>query len=81
MRITLTLDDDVAAALTQYRTEHGLGMEEAANEALRKGLNALETQAKLGTYCTPSVSLGQCLIASPDNVAEALALAEGEQFR
>lgn len=56
-------------------------MKEAINEALRKGLNELEIPMQRGTYCTPSVSLGRCLISSLDDVAEALALAEGDEFR
>ena len=33
------------------------------------------------SYRTPSADLGQCLVGSIDDVAEALAVAEGEGFR
>jgi hypothetical protein len=32
-------------------------------------------------YRTPSASLGKCLLGSLDDVAEALAMGEGEAFR
>ncbi|HSN90839.1 MAG TPA: hypothetical protein VLS93_06395 [Anaeromyxobacteraceae bacterium] len=83
MRTTLTLDDDVAAMLERVRRSKRLGIKEAVNEAMRRGL-ALMAQpaaAKGPPYRTPSVSLGRCLVSSIDDVAEVLAVAEGESFR
>ena len=40
MRTTLTLDDDVAAALTRRRAERGTGLRQEVNELLRAGLAA-----------------------------------------
>jgi len=38
MRTTITLQDDVAAAVEQLRRERGVGVSEAVNELVRRGL-------------------------------------------
>ncbi len=38
MRTTLTLDDDVAAEVDRLRREEGLGLSEAVNMLVRRGL-------------------------------------------
>jgi hypothetical protein len=38
MRTTVTLEPDVAAALERMRRERGLGLSEAVNELVRRGL-------------------------------------------
>jgi hypothetical protein len=40
MRTTVTLDDDVAAAIERLRRERHLGMSEAVNQLARAGLTA-----------------------------------------
>lgn len=40
MRTTLTLDDDVAAALERRRAERGTGLRREVNDLLRAGLAA-----------------------------------------
>lgn len=40
MRTTVTLDDDVAAALRQVERERGISFKEALNSAVRAGLAA-----------------------------------------
>jgi hypothetical protein len=40
MRTTLTLADDVAAAVERLRRERGIGLSEAVNELVRAGLSA-----------------------------------------
>ncbi len=83
MRTTLTLDDDVAAALSRIRKARRMGLKEAVNEAMRRGLAQMARAAAepRPPYRTPAVSLGRCLVSSIDDVAEALAVAEGESFR
>ncbi|HSM91433.1 MAG TPA: hypothetical protein VLT47_01030 [Anaeromyxobacteraceae bacterium] len=83
MRTTLTLDDDVATALERFRKRSKLGLKEAVNEAMRRGLAQLvhARPEPRPPYRTPSVALGRCLVASIDDVAEVLAVAEGESFR
>jgi DNA-binding transcriptional regulator YbjK len=83
MRTTLTLDDDVAAMLERYRKASRLGLKDAVNEAMRRGLTQL-AQAKpepRPAYRTPSVALGRCLVEGIDDVSEVLAVAEGESYR
>ena len=40
MRTTITLADDVAAAVEQLRRERGAGVSDAVNELVRRGLTA-----------------------------------------
>jgi len=82
MRTTLTLDEDVAATLGRVREKRNLTLKGAVNEALRRGLREMEEGATTHEpYSTEPVSLGGCLIGSLDDVAEALAVADGENFR
>lgn len=83
MRTTLTIDEDVAVRLERLRTDRGLSLKQVVNEALRLGLAAMEqgTGRRRPAYRTRAVSLGRARLANLDNVAEALAVAEGENFR
>ena len=80
MRTTLTLDDDVAALIQRLRKSRKLGLKQLVNEALRTGLRDMTTphQRKQKRYRTPVVRLGRCLTGSLDDIAEALAVAEGD---
>ena len=79
MRTTLSLDDDVAAVLNRLRRARGAGLKELVNEALRRGLREMATPERPNVpYRTPSVDLGRCLVGAIDDVAEVLAVAEGE---
>jgi len=82
MRTTLTIDDDVAAVLSRLRKSREASMKALVNEALRRGLKEMGARAKRkAPLRTRSVSLGRLRIAGIDNVAEALAVSEGEAFR
>ena len=82
MRTTLTLEPDVAALAQRMQKAHGCSFKALVNQALRQGLRGMETPSeRSASYRTPSVDLGQCLVGSIDDVAEALAVAEGEGFR
>ncbi len=82
MRTTLTLDDDVARLLERVRKERGATLREVVNEALRHGLARMQTgRGPRKRHRTTAVSLGRCLLGSLDDVAEALAVAEGEGYR
>jgi hypothetical protein len=82
MRTTLTLDDDVAAALERLRRSSGSGLKELINHALRRGLQDMSARPKrTQPFRTKSVALGRIRLASIDNVGEALALAEAESFK
>lgn len=75
MRMTLTLDNDVAAELKRLRREEGKRFNAIVNDALRRGLR----QSK--PFRTRSVSLGKPKLANLDNITEALAFAEREDFK
>ncbi len=79
MRTTITLDDDVAALLKRLRASSKKPLKELINAALRKGLAQLEKPPQCAYTVRPLV-VGRCLVDSLDNVAEALAIAEGEAF-
>ena len=83
MRTTLTLDDDVAVMLEKTRRAKGLSFKQIVNEALRAGLGQLTSPRghRRQRFKTGQADLGRCLIASLDNVSEALAIGEGEAFR
>lgn len=83
MRTTLTLDDDIAAALERLRKARKLSFKAAVNETLRRGLAQMSAPppGPRARFRTRPVSLGRCLIGNVDNIAEMLARAEGESFR
>jgi hypothetical protein len=82
MRTTLTLDDDVAALLRRVQETRKVSLKDAVNEALRQGLEQMVSPpSHREPFQTRSVSLGRCLIGNIDDIAEALAAAEGEAFR
>ena len=81
MRTTLTLEDDVALALEQLRRARGTRFKVLVNEVLREGLRQMRARPARGKrFQTQSVDLGRARLASIDNVAEAVALAEGDAF-
>ena len=81
MRTTLTLEDDVALALEQLRRARGTRFKVLINEVLREGLRQMRARPARGKrFQTRSVDLGRARLASIDNVAEAVALAEGDAF-
>lgn len=76
MRTTINLDDDVSAAIEQLRKKANLGVSEAVNQLIRRGLNA---QKKRQPFVQRTRSLG--LRIDVTNVAEALELLEGPAAR
>ncbi len=82
MRTTLTLDDDVAAKIERLRKARNGSLKDLVNQALREGLKHLGTPGpKRAPFRTETVDLGRCLLGNVDNVADALAVEEGEAFR
>jgi metal-responsive CopG/Arc/MetJ family transcriptional regulator len=76
MRTTVTLDDDVAAALERLRRERSIGLSEAINELIRAGLTVRRPRRP---FRQPSERIG--LRIDVTNVAEALELLEGPAAR
>ncbi len=82
MRTTLTIDDDVAAAIERLRHGRDTSLKEIINEALRRGIKEMGTRTKRRTtFRTRSVDLGALQVPSLDNISELLAVAEGETFK
>lgn len=83
MRTTLTLDDDVAAMIRRLRREKDDSLKELVNRALREGLKTLEGEPRppRQPFVTETVSLGRCRIGDLTSVPEALAIAEGDDYR
>jgi hypothetical protein len=79
---TLTLDDDVAALLQRILARRKATLKEVVNQALREGLRRMSgPRGPSQPYRTRGVPLGHCLVGNVDDVAEALAIAEGDTFR
>ncbi|HEX3664500.1 MAG TPA: hypothetical protein VHU23_04620 [Rhizomicrobium sp.] len=82
MRTTLTIDEDVAVALERMRKSRNASLKEIVNDVLRRGLKDANTPHKpRRAFRTRSVDLGNSRLPNLDNVAEILAIAEGEDFR
>jgi hypothetical protein len=81
MRTTLTLDDDVAVQLERLRRARDVSLKDLVNDALRRGLRDMNAPpSKRKPFRTQAFNLGPFLI-NIDNVAEAIAYAEGEGYK
>ena len=81
MRTTITLEDDVAAALKRPGKQRGFKFKTLLNHALREGIKSLTGPTKKRSVFRPrSINLGSCRAGNVDNVAEVLAVAEGKSF-
>lgn len=76
VRTTLSLDDDVAAAVQRLREERHIGLSDAVNELIRAGLAA---PARRSTFRQRTANLGLRIDVS--NVAEALEHLDGAEAR
>jgi hypothetical protein len=82
MRTTLTLDDDVAAQLERLRRSRHEPFRTLVNRILREGLRREGAPpARAKPFRTQAVDLGRCRLRDLDDVAQALAIAEGDSFR
>ena len=82
MRTTLTLDKDVAASLERLRKRGHASYRDIVNDALRRGIRQMmAAKEPAPPYRTPVSDAGACLVGNLDNIAEVLAVAEGEDFR
>lgn len=76
MRTTIQLDDDVSAAIAQLRRTHDLGLSEAVNELIRRGLRV---QMARREFIQRTAPLG--IHVDVTNIGEALELLEGADSR
>lgn len=81
MRTTLTIDDDLAVQLDRLRREREQSFKEIVNDALRRGLREMQARPKpRKPFRTKTYDMGPFLV-NIDNAAEAIAYAEGEDFK
>jgi metal-responsive CopG/Arc/MetJ family transcriptional regulator len=76
MRTTVTLDDDVAAAVERLRRDRSIGLSEAINQLIRAGLTVKQPRKP---FRQQSEDIG--FKVDVTNVAEALELLEGPAAR
>jgi Arc/MetJ family transcription regulator len=76
MRTTLSLDDDVAAAVQRLREERHIGLSDAVNELIRAGLAA---PAQRKTFRQRTMNLG--LRTDVSSIANALEHLDGPEAR
>jgi hypothetical protein len=77
MRTTLTLDDDVAAAIEHRRRDRNHSLKQEVNELIRVGLLHVDKQpAKASRFRVEPLEAGGLLI-DIDDVSAALDIAEG----
>ncbi|MDQ6910173.1 MAG: ribbon-helix-helix protein, CopG family [Actinomycetota bacterium] len=76
MRTTVQFDTDIARAVDQLRRERGLGVSEAVNELIRRGLLRREP---VEPFRQPTRPVGLKIDVS--NVVEVLDLLEGDDSR
>lgn len=81
MRITLTLDDDVAEWVRKIASDRGLPMKQVVNAALRVGLRDLNKPRRLKPYRQKTYRMGLRPGLSLDNIQELLSQIEGEDAR
>jgi hypothetical protein len=80
VRTTLTIDEDVAVEIERLRRSRGATLKGVVNEALRLGLQQMQTPVRVKPFRTKTFDMGAPLI-DIDNVAQALAYSEGEDFK
>ena len=82
MRTTITLEDDVAAALKRIGTKRKLPFKDLVNMLLREGIKSWSTPSgPKKTFVTKEVNLGKPRFANVENVGAVLAVGENESFR
>lgn len=82
MKITVTLEDDVAAALRNFEKKRVTSRRQLINEVLRRGFKDMSAKPKpRKRFQTQAVDMGRCLISNIDNVTDAIAIGEGEAFK
>jgi hypothetical protein len=80
MRTTLTIEDDIAVELERLRRERGRTLKDVVNDALRRGLREMRVRQERKPFRTAGHDMGKFLV-NVDNVAEAVAHADRENFK
>jgi hypothetical protein len=82
MRTTLTLDDDVAAAIEHRRRALDHTLKQEVNELIRAGLAHVdEGPTEASKFRVEPLDLGKPLVDNFDDISAVLAMAEGHDHR
>jgi hypothetical protein len=81
MRTTLTIDEDLAVQLRQLRRERNASFKDIVNDTLRQGLRAAQMVAKPRKPFRMKTFDGGKQLIPLDNIGEALAILEGEDYK
>lgn len=81
MRTTLTLDEDVAVQLERLRKARDTTLKDVVNDALRRGLRDMAAPPVPRKPFRIRVFDGGEQLIDIDNVWEAVAAAEGDEFK
>lgn len=81
MRTTLTLDDDVAARISEEMRKRGGTLKETVNELLRAGFQAQSETKKVRRFKAQARSMGHREGIDYDNIADLLEHIEGSSHR
>jgi hypothetical protein len=77
VRTTITLDDDVAAAVARLKAEGDVGVSQVVNDLVRKGLSADEERPR---FVQSTSDMGESKLPL-DNIGEVLDILEGPAHR
>ena len=81
MRITLTIDDDLADRIQELRRRHGHSLKRVINGLLREGLQSRQRRRKGETYRTRAYKLGMRPGFDPLKLNQLLDELEAEGWR
>ena len=81
MRITVKLDDDVAAALQRFRRQWNCRLKEVVNAALRRELAEMQQSAgPRKPYRVKPFNVRRCLLPNLDCTGELMVMADEEDI-
>jgi hypothetical protein len=83
MRTTVTLDDDVVAALERRRRELKRSLKQEVNDLIRAGLVYVEEQDNPDRprFRVEPLDVGELLVDNLDDISAVLAMVEAESYR
>ncbi len=76
----MTIEDDIAVEIERIRRERDRTLKDVINDALRRGLREMRARPERKPFRTAGHNMGKFLV-NADNVAEAIAHAECENFK
>jgi hypothetical protein len=81
VRTTLTLDDDNAVRLERFRKERNASLKDVVNEAIRRGLNAMNEQPPIRAPFRTGVYDPGKPYFQVDNIGDVLEVLDEEDFK